>query len=134
MLLKSLSILIVDDNSIDREIAKAMLTKLEVDTIHESPDPVGAEHKIEMALTMAKPYDVVLLDWNLEYTSGAKILKFIRATPRHKSTKVIIMTGSSSLDIVAEAIRNGVDEFIVKPLTLPLLTEKLLKVTQLRRG
>ena len=134
MPLKSLSILVVDDNSVDREIAKAMLTKLNVDTIHESPDPTGAEHKIEMAFMMATPYDVVLLDWNLEFTSGAKVLKFIRGNVRHKNTNVIIMTGTSSRTVVDEAIENGVDDFIVKPLTLALLSEKLEKVTQTKRA
>ena len=44
------------------------------------------------------------------------------------SAKVIIMTGSAEPEVVEAAVGAGVDDFIVKPMSLTVLKEKLNKL------
>ncbi len=67
------------------------------------------------ALETYKP-DLVLLDYALPGADGLEILKQIRA--RDTQTKVIMMTGQGSVQIAVDAMKNGAQDYLCKPLVL----------------
>jgi FOG: CheY-like receiver len=125
---RSQSILIVDDNSTERILARAMLERLGFSTIHEAENGDIARKKLSTAFEVGSPYNFVLLDWNMSGGSGLSVLRFIRSTKNIKFTKVVIMTASSTQENVEVAIESQVDDFLVKPLTLDLLKAKIEKL------
>lgn len=124
--------LVVDDSEIERTLAKAMLSALNVNVIHEAEDGVIARKKLTTALEVETPYNLLLVDWNMPGGSGLKLLQFIRSHNALKNIKVVMMTSNSSREVVESAIAAGCDDFIVKPLTLELITEKLKKPARQR--
>ncbi|MES2855821.1 MAG: response regulator [Bdellovibrionota bacterium] len=130
MSLHKLTVLIVDDNSSDRVIAKAMLVKLGIQNVQEAEDGKIAENKILTAVEIGKPFDVILVDWKMPRGDGIALLKIIRSHHKTKATKVILMTGMAEQNVVIEAKQSGVDDFLVKPLEfeqVELKIKKLLK-------
>ncbi len=121
-------VLIVDDHKFDRIIARAALSKLGIKHITEAENGSIAESKLLTSAEMGKSFDLAIIDWNMPMNNGLTLLKHIRSNSKLKFCKVIIMTASSEKKIVEEAINNGVDEFIVKPIALETLRQKIEKL------
>jgi len=60
-------------------------------------------------------FDLVIMDINIPVTSGLKVLRKMRKLD--KDIKVIVLTGSASIDNAIQALRhNGAFDFLIKPL------------------
>jgi two-component system chemotaxis response regulator CheY len=71
------------------------------------------------------PVDVVLLDWNMPVMDGMECLKAIKSDATLKATRVVMCTSESEKRKVIEAMKEGADNYIVKPFTPEILREKL---------
>jgi two-component system chemotaxis response regulator CheY len=120
-----LRFLVVDDFSTMRRIVKTMLKQLGYEHADEAKD--GQE-----ALEMLKRgrYDVVVSDWNMPNMNGVDLLKSIRADDELKALGVLMVTAETEKTIVVEAIKAGVNNYIVKPFTPDVFEEKLKKVLE----
>ncbi|MFC0271070.1 response regulator [Metabacillus herbersteinensis] len=58
---------------------------------------------------------LVLLDVYLPDILGTELVKYIRQ--HHPDIDIIMITASSEVDIVSQSLRNGVSDYIVKPVT-----------------
>ena len=125
---RDLKVLVVDDNKMDRTVARAILNKLGIGDVTEAESSLVAQGKLHTAEQLGQSFELILLDWNMPRASGLHVLKTVRSDPAYRKCKVIIMTATSEEQIVKEAIQNGVDEFVVKPLILKVLAEKIEKV------
>ncbi|MGM0443520.1 MAG: HD domain-containing phosphohydrolase [Fibrobacterota bacterium] len=67
--------------------------------------------------------DLILVDLNMPGMSGLDFLKLVRQ--RDKIVPVLITTGDPDIDTVIEAIHNGAQDYIVKPFSLTLLSDKI---------
>src|SRR5215470_152020 len=57
-------------------------------------------------------YDVIILDLMLPGLDGLKLLERLR---RKKSTHVLILTAKDALEDRIRGLRNGADDYLVKP-------------------
>ena len=69
-------------------------------------------------------YDLVITDLDMGGLNGIEVLQ--RAKALNPTTRVIILTGNSDIKHAIEAIRNEVDDYILKPFTLHELLERVL--------
>ena len=104
-----LRLLMIDDNPLDIEIVRAMLSQyqrvsFELDFLHAS----------ETALERLKgtPYDLVLLDHNLPGEDGLSFLK--RLACSDEMPPVIMLTGDGGERLAAEAMRAGAYDYFPK--------------------
>jgi len=69
--------------------------------------------------------DIILLDLMLPQVDGFEILQYIKSNPQLKNTKTIILSSFSKGDIIQKCIDNGADSYIVKPVSIHKLQEKI---------
>jgi len=113
-----MKILLVDDSRTIRNIQKNVLSQLGHTDIMEAAD--GLEALSQIGTT--RP-DLVLIDWNMPNMDGITLVRKIRETD--KALPLIMCTTEAEKSRVLEAVKAGVNNYVVKPFTAELLAEKL---------
>ncbi len=115
-----MKILTVDDFSTMRRIIRNMLRQLGYTNIVEAED--GAE---ALSLLQREKVDFVISDWNMPNMSGLDLLKAIRADEHLKPLPVLLVTAEALKENVVEALKAGVNNYVVKPFTAETLKGKI---------
>lgn len=118
-----MKILVVDDFSTMRRIVKNVLKQLGYENIEEAEDGVQALSKLK-----AGKFDFMVTDWNMPNMEGIDLLKNLRADPELKNLPVLMVTAEAEKEKVVEAIKAGVNNYVVKPFTAEVLKEKMDKI------
>ncbi len=106
-----ISVLVVDDDTLMREVLKAVLRDEGFKIAGEAKDGQSAISMLER-LEKHLP-DVVCLDLNMLGISGLETLKAIRS--KFPGITVVMISGDSSMDTVREAVGYGASGFVIKP-------------------
>ncbi len=117
---QNMKILTVDDFSTMRRIIRNMLRQLGYTNIVEAED--GAE---ALSLLQREKVDFVISDWNMPNMSGLDLLKAIRADAHLKPLPVLLVTAEALKENVVEALKAGVNNYVVKPFTAETLKGKI---------
>ena len=68
----------------------------------------------------------VITDWNMPNMSGTRLRRALRArTDRPKTVPILMVTTRSVREDILAAVEAGVNNYIVKPFTPPVLKEKI---------
>ncbi|MFI4883296.1 MAG: response regulator, partial [Phycisphaerales bacterium JB064] len=110
-----MKILLVDDSKTMRNIQKSVLGQLGYTEIEEACDGQDALSKVK-----AFDPDLMLVDWNMPNMDGLSFVKAYRQTD--KTTPIIMVTTEAEKSRVIEAIKAGVNNYVVKPFTPDLLS------------
>jgi two-component system chemotaxis response regulator CheY len=122
----NIKVLVVDDFPTMRRIVKNLLKQLGFENIDEAEDGIQALNKLKSG-----EYGLVISDWNMPNMEGIELLRNVRQSPEPlKSIPFLMVTAEAEKEKVIEAIKSGVDNYIVKPFTAELLTEKLSKIAE----
>jgi two-component system, chemotaxis family, chemotaxis protein CheY len=124
-LIESLAILIVDESQYMRKLTRTMLMNIGAKTIYEAADGVAALD----AIRSGNP-DIAIIDWDLPVLSGSQVVKIVRSPgvfPK-PHLPIIMLTGDADRTKVAEAMRLGVHEFLLKPTSPRALQERILSI------
>ncbi len=120
-------ILVVEDAASMRAMIVKALKDLGYTDIVEAED---GEKAYDLLLTTSPKVGLILADWNMPKCTGLQLLKLVRATPDYAKTLFIMLTTNSEMNQTLEAVKEGVNSFIVKPFTLEILREKFKAVSQ----
>jgi two-component system chemotaxis response regulator CheY len=112
--------LIVDDSSFIREYLRALLQRMGM-TCEEAADGRDAI----AVLAVEDAFDLMLLDVNMPGMNGLECVKAVREARLGKQMKVMMVTTEADNRLIATALDNGADEFLMKPFTPESLREKL---------
>lgn len=120
----SIKVMVVDDFPTMRRIVKNLLKQIGFENIDEAEDGAQALSKLK-----GGGYGLVVSDWNMPNMEGIDLLRKIRqeADPL-KSIPFLMVTAEAEKEKVIEAIKAGVDNYVVKPFTAEVLKEKLEKI------
>jgi two-component system chemotaxis response regulator CheY len=121
--LQAIKVLVVDDEFYSRKVIRALLMAIGVTDIFDAPS--GAEG-LEAIRTVLP--DVVLVDWEMPKMDGAAFAKSVRQPGafRHPNVPMIMLSGHSERWRVEEAMRLGVNEYLLKPVSGKLLCDRLI--------
>jgi len=72
--------------------------------------------------------DLVLLDLDLPDMHGAEVLRRLRALPGGDRVAVIVLTATAGRATELESLREGVDDFVTKPVDLDILEARIKNV------
>jgi two-component system chemotaxis response regulator CheY len=114
----TMKILLVDDSRTIRNIQKNTLSTLGYNDICDAAD--GVEALTVMAA--AKP-DLMIVDWNMPNMDGMTLVRKVRE--KDKALPIILCTTEAEESRVIEAIKAGVNSYVVKPFTAETLGEKI---------
>ena len=124
--MEAIQVLIVEDDKRVSEIQRLFTEKVAGFSV------VGIAHKISEAeemLEILKP-DLVLLDIYFPESSGIDLLWTIRS--KYKTSDVILITAAKEVNILQEAIRGGVFDYILKPIVFDRFQSTLFKYLEYR--
>jgi two-component system sensor histidine kinase/response regulator len=115
--------LIVDDNAATREILKRQLTQwgISADSAESSRSALGLMHA---AAEAGRPYGAALIDRYMPEMDGLELARAIKAVPRLRSAKLIML--SSGPVLPAEVQAAGIDAKLAKPVRGSTLYNQLL--------
>jgi two-component system chemotaxis response regulator CheY len=118
-----MKILVVDDFSTMRRIVKNLLKQLGYENIEEAEDGEQALGKLR-----STRFQFVVSDWNMPNMTGIELLKNVRSDPELKALPFLMVTAEADKEKVVEAIKSGVNNYIIKPFTAEILKEKMDKI------
>lgn len=112
--------LVVDDSSTMRRIIINTLNKIGYTECAEAAN--GREGVERMA---GGAVDVVITDWNMPEMSGIEFVRALRANAATRAVPVLMVTTNAAKDDIVEALRAGVNNYVVKPFTPETMKEKI---------
>lgn len=118
----NIKVLVVDDSLTMRKVICNVLVSIgiEKDYITEAEDGLVAFGKVK-----TNSFDIILTDWNMPRMNGLQFVQNVRTLPKYKSIPIIMITTEGSKEDVIHALKNGVNNYIVKPFSAETLKGKL---------
>lgn len=123
MLREDVSVLVIDDVNTMRIQIRELLRGLGFRKILVASN--GEEAK---QLFKKVPIHLVLSDWHMEPGNGLALLEFIRKDPELQNIAFIMVTAENTKERVMQAIQAGVDDYLMKPLTVQQVQTKVYGV------
>ena len=120
---KDLKILVVDEFSVTRTIVINNLSKLGYSNTVVAEDGVSALTRLKSSL-----FDLVVPDCSISDMSGLDLLKQIRADSDLKHIPVLMITSEDLHGNIINAIKAGLNDYIVRPFEEHIFKKKLEKI------
>lgn len=111
---KTIRALIVDDDKDTREYTSIILNRLGV-PYAVAVNGRDAIEKLQHAKEMGSEFDICFIDWKMPDMSGGAVTRQIRQL-YEKDTLIIIVSAYDTMEIQEDAVLDGADLFIKKPL------------------
>ena len=120
-------ILLVEDNEINQEIARAILEEAGM-VIDTADDGTEAVERIETV--QAGTYDLILMDIQMPVMDGYEATRRIRALddPAKANIPIVAMTANAFEEDRQRAFDAGMNDHVAKPIDVPSLMETLQKI------
>jgi two-component system, chemotaxis family, chemotaxis protein CheY len=107
-----MKVLVVDDFATMRKIIKNVLKQISIDNVLEAENGKHA-----LAVLRKEGVDLIISDWIMPEMTGIEFLKACKEDEGIKKIPFIMVTAEAQRDCIMEAIKAGVDNYIVKPFT-----------------
>ena len=118
-----LKILAVDDSPTMRRIIVNTLKRAGFNDVTEATDGKDALAKLNV-----DKFNFIITDWNMPEMDGLTFVTTLRTMDQYKQMPVLMVTTRSVKDDIVEAMKAGVNNYIVKPFTPDTLREKIQQV------
>ena len=119
----SLKLLVVDDSVTMRRIIINTLKRIGHEEIIEAEDGADAFAKLETEGGI----NFIITDWNMPNMSGLDFVNKVRGSD-FKGLPILMVTTRSIKEDIIEAMKAGVNSYIVKPFTPQTLKEKMDRI------
>ncbi len=125
--LSNIKFLIVEDNKFMQTVVRRVLSALGVRDVRECDDGADA-----LKILKTFPADIVITDWAMEPLDGLELTQMIRnsADSTNPYIPIIMLTAYSEMNRIVEARDSGVNEFVVKPISVNTLFSRIQAVIE----
>ena len=113
-----MKILVVDDSVTMRRIIMNSLKTAGYDDIVEAGN--GLE-----GLSNMDGVELILTDWNMPEMDGLTFVKEVRKSPVYADIPIVMITTEGAKTEVVEALKHGVNNYVVKPFDKDTLLNKV---------
>lgn len=115
-----MKVLLVDDSRTMRNIQKKVLDTLGPMQYSEAGDGLEA---LTVIAANHEGFDLILVDWNMPNMDGRTLVAKVRE--KDKTTPMIMVTTEAEKTRVIDAIKAGVNNYIIKPFTPDAFIERI---------
>lgn len=119
--LASMKALIVDDNSVAREVVQSYLTGFGI----ESEQASSGANAVKM---IDESYDFIVLDWKMPEMNGNETWVKIKEKMKDNTPQAIMLTAYGTSDVIEEAKAVGIETILMKPVSQSTLFNNILQV------
>lgn len=109
-----MKILVVDDSMVMRNIIRNTLLEKNIKGVEILEAPNG---KKAFEMLDHDTFDLLFLDWNMPELDGLQLVKLLRVMDKYRSMPIVMVTAEAAKYNVMEAIKAGVTDYIIKPIT-----------------
>ncbi len=124
----SWSILVVDDDTLARELIRRML-QIKGWQVAEAADGLEALDHV----ARNRP-DLLILDVMMPRMDGLTVCRRLRGDPESARLPIIMLSAKTQLDAVEAGLRAGADRYLGKPVAMNTLFETVETVMSEKRG
>ena len=124
-IIQSLCVIVVDDNQYMRKMVRNLLVNCGIKEIYEAGDGIAA---LDMIRTVGP--DVVILDWEMPLLSGPELVRIVRSPGVFPmpDVPIIMLSGHGERWRVVEAVKLGVNEYLIKPVSARAIYDRLVSI------
>ncbi|HEX8204053.1 MAG TPA: SpoIIE family protein phosphatase [Isosphaeraceae bacterium] len=126
---RSARVLITDDHPANVEVLAGCLQHLGYEVVTSE----GGQEALDLVAAGPTP-DVILLDLMMPGLSGFEVLRRLRADSQTFDLPVILVSCLGETDDIVEGLRLGANDYVTKPINLPVLQARLETQTALKRA
>jgi len=121
-----MQVLVIDDSATMRKIIRDSLSKMGNFEIIESENcDDGLQQLASIGINL------ILVDWNMPGMTGIDFTKAVRNNPALAKIPIIMITSNAEKQHVLSAVTAGVNDYIMKPFTVDVFTQKISNVVSL---
>jgi two-component system, chemotaxis family, chemotaxis protein CheY len=122
------TVLVVDDEESTRKISRLTLTKAGYEVIEAE----NGEKAIEVLNTGENPLnvDVILCDIRMPKINGVEAIHYFRT--QYPSVQIIVQTGFPDLNLATSLMKQGIVDYLVKPVEKEKLLAAVAKAAEQR--
>jgi signal transduction histidine kinase/DNA-binding response OmpR family regulator/HPt (histidine-containing phosphotransfer) domain-containing protein len=126
--LRGRRVLIIDDNSMAREVLAGMLTSMTF-VVDEAPSGMEGIEMVRQAANGGKPYEIAFVDWQMPGMDGIETGKRIRALPDLPTPPHLVMvTSYGREEVLKQAENNAFRSVLIKPVTASMLFDSAMQI------
>lgn len=124
MKFEDLCVLVIDDSSYIRDLVRQMLSGIGITCVHEAADGIEG-----LLYVTRKDVDVILCDLGMEPMNGMGFIESLRKLENKAINRipVIVLTVHDEVTWVEEVAKLGIDGYLLKPISMGQLKERLEK-------
>jgi two-component system, chemotaxis family, chemotaxis protein CheY len=116
--------LVVDDFATMRKIVKNVLKQISITDVTEAED---GRQALAILKKNGGDFELIVSDWIMPEMTGIDFLKACKEDDSLRKIPFVMVTAEAQKHSVLEAIKAGVDNYIVKPFTPDKLQEVIQK-------
>jgi PAS domain S-box-containing protein len=116
-------ILLVDDNAINRKVAKEILKRAGCQIIEAESGQIALDN-----FTNSPDFDLILMDIQMPLMDGIETTRILRERFAEKLPKVVAMTAYSMQDDKEKFLNSGFDGYVSKPIRAEILVKTVEKM------
>lgn len=119
---REIRILVAEDSSASANLVLELLQESGFRAIELATDGKEAFDKIKSA---REPYDIILCDWDMPGLSGLEVHSKAKASNTLNGAHFMMVTAVTEAARIREAIQQGINDYIVKPIDMEILEGKI---------
>ena len=131
--LRGRNVLLVDDNAHAREVIGEMLQGMTFEVLAVDSGAAALE-ELDRAAAAGRPYEVVLLDWQMPDMDGIATARAIRQRARPNPPLLLMVTAYDRDELLHAAEGLGISDCLTKPVTPSSLFDALMQQFGLAPG
>jgi two-component system chemotaxis response regulator CheY len=113
--------MVVDDSRAIRMILANTLSELGFQVCQAG----NGKEALDMLERENGEFSLVLVDWNMPEMNGLEFVKRVRSDSRMSSVPLMMVTTETEMGQVVTALEAGANEYVMKPFTREIITDKL---------
>jgi two-component system, chemotaxis family, chemotaxis protein CheY len=106
------TVCVVEDEKVSRKMTIELLKKMGITKIIASTNGETALQKIKL-----QKVDLIISDWHMPIMDGLEFYKAVKKEADLQDTPFLMVTVEDSKERVVEALKLGIRDYIVKPLS-----------------